>query len=86
MRRIPIALTTTYLLVYMIVLVRNVVWSVGDQTDVIRAGIAPFPIGLLLSFSYPGDRNGAFVAVSLAAAFNAVIFFLSRLVIRKISN
>jgi hypothetical protein len=55
MRRIPVVLALTYLAIYAGVLVKNIYWSVGDQTDVIRAGIAAFPIGLLLSFFYPGE-------------------------------
>jgi len=83
MKRIPMFLTIAYLSIYTVVLIRNVWWPVGDQTDVIRAGIAAFPIGLLLSFVYPGERNGAFIAVSLAAVLNAtLIFYVSRLAIR----
>ena len=86
-KRIPITLTIAYLLIYATVLVRNVVWSIGDQTDVIRAGFAAFPVGLFLSFAYPGERNGAFVAVSLAAVLNAVaIFYLSSWIVRRNSN
>ena len=75
--------------IYAGVLVENIYWPVGDQTDVIRAGIAAFPIGLLLSFFYPGGRNGAFFVVTLAAVLNAVlIFYGSRWAIRRfnISN
>jgi len=87
MNRIPIILAIAYLGVYTAVLVNNVYWPVGDQTDVIRAGLAAFPIGLLLSFSYPGEREGAFVAVSLAAVLNAVaLFYLSRWAVRRFSN
>jgi hypothetical protein len=87
MRRIPVILTVAYLAIVAIVLVKNVIWSIGDQTDVIRVGLATFPIGLILSFVYPGGRNGAFVAVSLPALLNAaVIFYLSRWVTRRFSN
>jgi len=86
MRRLPLILAGVYLAIYTTVLVNNVYWPVGDQTDVIRAGFAAFPIGLWLSFSYPGERGGAFVAVSLAAVLNAVlIFFVSRWLIRRLS-
>ena len=85
MKRIPMVLTIAYLSIYATVLIRNVWWPVGDQTDVIRAGVAAFPVGLLLSFVYPGGRNGAFVAVSLAAVLNATaIFYGSRLAISQI--
>ena len=89
MRRIPVVLALTYLAIYAGVLVKNIYWPVGDQTDVIRAGIAAFPIGLLLSFFYPGGSYGAFFVVTLAAILNAVlIFYASRRVIRRfnISN
>ncbi len=75
-RHIPLLVTAAYLLVYATVLVNNTIWSVGDQTDVIRAGIAAFPLGLILSFAYPGGRTGAFVAVSACAAVNAVVIFV----------
>jgi hypothetical protein len=78
-RHIPLLVTAAYVLIYATVLIKNTIWSVGDQTDVIRAGIAAFPLGLILSFGYPGGRTGAFVAVSVCAAINAVvIFFLTR--------
>jgi len=89
MRRIPVVLALTYLAIYAGVLVKNIYWPVGDQTDVIRAGIAAFPTGLLLSLFYPGGRYGAFFVVTLAAILNAVlIFYASRRVIRRfnISN
>jgi hypothetical protein len=72
---LPHLLTTGYAFFYSAVLVKNVVYSVGDQTDVIRAGIAAFPLGLLLSFAYPGGRTGAFVAVSCCALLNAIAIF-----------
>lgn len=79
MKRLPLILSGCYLAIFSGVLIKNVYWSVGDQTDVIRPGIAAFPIGLWLSFNYPGDRNGAFVAVSMAAILNAVaIYYLTR--------
>lgn len=79
MKRLPLMLSVCYLTIFAGVLIKNVFWSVGDQTDVIRPGIAAFPIGLWLSFNYPGDRNGAFVAVSMAAILNAiVIYYLTR--------
>lgn len=81
---LPAILTGLYVAFYLGVLIRNVYWSDGDQTDVIRTGIAAFPIGLLLSFAYPGGRTGAFVAVSMAAAGNALlIFWISWLLCRK---
>ena len=83
MKRLPAFLTIAYLSFYIAVLGRSVIWSVGDQTDVIMAGLAAFPIGFFLSFSYPGGRTGAFVAVSIAAAVNAVcIFYVTRWVVR----
>ena len=79
MKRLPLILSVCYLAIFSGVLIKNVYWSVGDQTDVIRVGIASFPIGLVLSFIYPGDRNGAFVAVSLAGVLNALaIYYLAR--------
>lgn len=79
MKRLPLILSVSYLAIFTGVLIKNVYWSVGDQTDVIRTGIAAFPIGLWLSFNYPGDRNGAFVAVSLAAILNTIaIYYLTR--------
>ena len=87
MKRLPLILSVTYLAVFVGILIKNVCWPVGDQTDVIRVGIASFPIGLLLSFSYPGDRNGAFVAVSLAAILNAgAIYYLARRYVRQNSK
>jgi len=87
MRRIPAILTVAYLIIFAIVFVKNVYWPVGDQTDVIRVGIASFPIGFFLSFAYPGGRNGAFLAVSLPALLNAAaIFYVSRWMIRRYSN
>ena len=87
MRRMPIILAMVYLVIFTAVLVRNLFWPAGDQTDVIRAGIAAFPFGLVLSFFYPGGRNGAFVAVSMMAVLNAVaIYCLSALVIRRFSK
>jgi hypothetical protein len=85
MKRIPVALTVAYLSIYTTVLIQSLWWPVGDQTDVIRAGIAVFPIGLLLSFFYPEGLNDAFIAVSLAAVLNAAaIFYGSHLAIRRI--
>jgi hypothetical protein len=84
MKRTPLILTMAYLTLFASVLIKNVCWSVGDQTDVIRVGIASFPIGLILSFTYPGDRNGAFAAVSLAALLNAaIIYFVARRIIQR---
>ncbi|MFZ1918436.1 MAG: hypothetical protein WAU58_12745 [Terriglobales bacterium] len=86
-RRIPEIVTVSYLAFFTTILAKNVLWPAGDQTDVIRVGVASFPLGLFLSFAYPGDRSGAFVVVSLAAVLNAmVIFYLSRWIIRRISH
>ena len=87
MKRLPITLALIYLLIYSGVLMRHVFWSTGDQTDVVKAGLAAFPVGLLLSLFYPGERTGVFVAVTLAAALNAVlIFYISRWLIRRMSR
>lgn len=73
---VPGVLTAGYLVFYLVVLLNNTIWSVGDQTDVIRTGAAAFPIGLLLSFMYPGTRDGAFAAISICAVLNAVVIYL----------
>jgi len=87
MRRIPLILAVIYLTIFTTVLLRNVYWSIGDQTDVIYTGIAAFPLGLILSLFYPGERNGAFICVSVAAVLNAVlIFYVSRWTIRRFSK
>jgi hypothetical protein len=65
-----------YCAIFLSVLIKNVIWPVGDQTDVIHAGIAAFPLGLVVSFAYPGGREGAFVAVSVCAAINAAAIYL----------
>jgi hypothetical protein len=84
MKRMPLILTVTYLMIFTSVLVRYACWPIGDQTDVVKVGIASFPIGLLLSFVYPGGRTGAFAAVSLAALLNAMaIYYLTRKFIRQ---
>jgi hypothetical protein len=78
-RHIPLGAVIVYAGIFATVLIKNVVWSVGDQTDVIRAGLAAFPLGLIASFAYPGGRNGAFVAVSICAVINALaIYILAR--------
>lgn len=87
MKRLPITLAIAYLAVFAAVLANNVFWPGGDQTDVIRAGLAAFPVGYILAFSYPGGRTGAFVAVTLAALLNAfVIFYASRRFVRRNSS
>ncbi len=76
-RRLPTIAAAIYAVFFAAVLIKNIVWSVGDQTDVIRAGFAAFPLGVIMSFAYPGGRNGAFVAVAFCGAFNtALIYFL----------
>jgi hypothetical protein len=78
-QRLPMLLAGIYALFFTAVLVKNVIWSVGDQTDVIRVGLAAFPLGLITSFVYPGGREGAFVAVGVCGALNTwVIYLLSR--------
>ena len=72
---IPALAVVLYGLVYSAVLMKNVFWSVGDQTDVIRCGIAALPLGYVISFVYPGGRTGAFVAVTLCAALNICILY-----------
>lgn len=85
-RRIPFVAATVYAGIFLAVLIKNIVWPVGDQTDVIRAGIAAFPLGLIVSFAYPGGRNGAFVTVSACAAINAVaIYFIARYLCRSVT-
>jgi hypothetical protein len=86
MKRMPVILAVLYLTIFTTVLLRNVHGG-GDQVDVINTGIASFPLGLILSLFYPGERNGAFIAVSLAAFLNAVsIFYVSRWAIRRFSR
>jgi hypothetical protein len=69
---------------YAAVLIKNLVWSAGDQTDVIRAGFAALPLGLITALTFPGGRREAFVAVSACAAINvACIFLLCRWFARK---
>jgi hypothetical protein len=75
-RRLPFIVAGSYAAVYLAVLLKNVIWSVGDQTDVIRTGMAAFPLGLVASLTFPGGRNGAFIAVSVCAAVNVVVLFL----------
>jgi hypothetical protein len=83
-RHLPILLSLAYAAFYVAVLVKNVIYSVGDQTDVIRAGIAALPLGWVLSLTYPGERNGAFVAVSCCALLNTIaIFYFTRSFIRN---
>jgi len=72
----PLAAVIGYSAIFLSVLIKNTIWSVGDQTDVIHVGIAAFPLGLLLSFAYPGGRQGAFVAVSVCALINAAAIYL----------
>jgi hypothetical protein len=85
--RVPIAVSIVYLGIFAGVLVRNVWWPVWGSDRRHLNWSRCFPIGLLLSVSYPGERTGAFVAVSLAAVSNAVvIFYISRWIIRRISN
>ncbi len=85
-RRVPFVAVTAYAGIFLAVLIKNIVWPVGDQTDVIRAGIAAFPLGLIASFAYPGSRSGAFLAVSVCAAINAVaIYFLARHFCRSVT-
>jgi hypothetical protein len=85
-RHLPILLALAYAAFYVAVLVKNVIYSVGDQTDVIRAGIAALPLGWVLAFTYPGGRNGAFVAVSCCALLNTIaIFFYTHSLVRNSS-
>jgi hypothetical protein len=76
-RRLPAVLAASYALLFAAVLMKNVIWPIGDQTDVIRAGIAAFPLGLIMSLSYPGGRDGAFVAVAICGALNTVILYFA---------
>ena len=76
-RRLPGVLAASYALLFSAVLIKNVIWPVGDQTDVIRVGIAAFPLGLIMSLAYPGGRDGAFVAVAICGALNAVILYFA---------
>jgi hypothetical protein len=86
-KRLPLILSAAYLVMYAAVLLKNVVWSVGDQTDVVRTGIAAFPLGLLISVGYPGGRAGAFMAVSVAAVLNAlIILVVSQWIVGRLRN
>ena len=81
---LPHFVAITYAAIYVGILLKNVVYSVSDQTDVIRAGIAAFPFGWVLSYVYLGDRNGAFFAVSCCAVLNTfAIFYYTRSLIRN---
>jgi hypothetical protein len=85
-KHLPLLLAIAYAASYVAVLVKNVVFSVGDQTDVIRAGIAAWPLGWVLSYTYPGGRNGAFIAVSCCALLNTLaIFYYIRSLFRNSS-
>lgn len=74
-RKWPLLLAILYLVFYFVILYKNVVYSVGDQTDSIRAGVAAFPLGLVLAFVYPGGRDETFFVISLAAIINAAIIY-----------
>ena len=82
-RYLPLTAAAIYSWIFLSVLVKNVVWPVGDQTDVIRAGVAAFPLGLIASFAYPGGRNDAFVVVSACAAINAAAIYL---IVRRLTR
>jgi hypothetical protein len=80
-------LTALYFLFFVGVLIKNVIWSVGDQTDVIRAGAAAFPLGLIVSVGYPGGRTGALLAVAICGLINCLlVFFFSRDAVEKRSR
>jgi hypothetical protein len=49
--------------------------GVGDWTDLISVGVAAFPFGLVLAFTYPGTREEMFFVISLAAIVNAAIIY-----------
>ena len=74
-RFLSAGITALYLIVYSAVLANNIFWSVGDQTDVIRAGVAAVLLGIIVSFTYPGDRDGAFFAVTICACINAIAMY-----------
>lgn len=88
MRRfLPGGTAVLYAIGYLIVLAKNIFWSVGDQTDVVRAGLAAAPLGIIVSFNYPGDRDGAFVAVTTCAGINAVaLYYIVRWFTRRVEN
>lgn len=74
-------LSTTYYLLFIAVLVKRIIWLVGDQTDVLIPAVAALPWGALVFF-YPGGRNGAFVFVAVLGTLNAVsIWAVARLVV-----
>jgi hypothetical protein len=77
---LPWVVTITYLLAFIVVLVRRIVWPVGDATDVIEPGILALPWSLLLAWEIIGvKRDGAFAVVAVSGSVNAaLIFFLSR--------
>ena len=72
----PIA-TALYLAFFGVVLIRNVVWPVGDETDVLRVAAAALPSGALLVV-FPGDRNQAFWFLGVCAMVNACALVLNR--------
>jgi len=74
-RFLPAGIAILYAIVYLIVLANNIFWSVGDQTDVVRAGLAAAPLGVIVSSTYPGDRSGAFFAVTMCACINTVALY-----------
>lgn len=75
-RRIaPAIATALYLAFFGVVLIRNVVWPAGDETDVLRVAAAALPSGVLLVV-FPGDRNQAFWFLGVCAMINAVLLYL----------
>jgi hypothetical protein len=71
----PAIATALYLAFFGAVLIRNVVWPVGDETDVLRVAAAALPSGVLLVV-FPGDRNQAFWFLGVCAMINAMLLYL----------
>lgn len=73
---VPAIVTSLYAIFFLVILSKSVFWEAGDQSDVVQAGIAAAPLGMVVSALYQGGRNAAFVAVTVCAGINAFAIYL----------
>jgi len=82
MKKVPLITTAGYVTLFLAVFVNNVFWPVGDDTDVIRVGLAALPASLLTAPFAVGNRNEVFALLAFAATLNTVgIYVITRFLV-----
>jgi hypothetical protein len=81
-RALPLIVAGGQFIFFLNVLVRRMIWPVGDATDVLVPAVAALPWGGLAVF-FPGGRNGAYVFVFLLGLLNAIFIWA---VVRAVLN